>query len=240
MYVSPEHTFMVLTKRPERMKEYFNTRPRDSMKQERVLVIDEMGASNYSVSLPLRNVWLGVTAENQEQADKRIPVLLQIPAAVRFVSVEPMLGPVDLTELPIPYEICNRGFNFNALTDQDDEHFYNDHPKIDWVICGGESGPGARPMHPDWTRSLRDHCQAAGVPFFFKQWGEWETFYDRDNDDPDWCNVPEDGPGIKRINLAGGYGFHGDRVIYLRRVGKKKAGRLLDGIEHNGMPGVAI
>jgi protein gp37 len=121
----------------------------------------------------LPNVWIGVTAENQEQADKRIPLLLQIPAAKRFVSVEPMLGPVDLTDVPVPQAVDNRGFSINALTDYDDEHFFNKHPKLDWVICGGESGPEARPVHPDWIRSLRDQCVRAEVPFLFKQWGEW-------------------------------------------------------------------
>ena len=114
----PQHTFIILTKRPKRMKAFIE--------------------DYYAYESPT-NVWLGVTTENQEMADRRIPILLQIPAVVRFVSVEPMLGPVDLA----------RGCE-----------------KIDWVICGGETGPNARPMHPDWVRSLRDQCQSAGVPFF--------------------------------------------------------------------------
>jgi protein gp37 len=88
------------------------------------------------------------------------------------------------------------------------------------------------------VRGLRDQCVAAGVPFFFKQHGEWLTFYDRDNDDPDWQNIPEEKLGICRLNLAGGSGFHGDRVVYLRRVGKKAAGRLLDGQEWSQFPEV--
>lgn len=92
------------------------------------------------------NVWIGTSVENQEQADKRIPALLEIPAAVRFLSMEPLLGQVYIDQLP----------------------------RIDWVIVGGESGQNARPMHPYWARYIRNQCQAVGVPFFFKQWGEWQ------------------------------------------------------------------
>jgi protein gp37 len=111
------------------------------------------------------NVWLGTTVENQTEADRRIPHLLATPARVRFLSCEPLLGPVDLTRVknPVCGEVC-------ALTGYLGTGMYGDYgPKLAWVICGGESGPGARPMHPDWARSLRDQCQAAGVPFFMKQ-----------------------------------------------------------------------
>lgn len=113
-------------------------------------------------------------------------------------------------------------------------------PKIDLVIVGGESGPGARPMHPDWARSLRDQCQAAGVAFHFKQHGEWVSIYDRDRDDPDWRKVPKPGDWDRKrwLNLAGGQGFHGDKLNMMRRVGKKRAGRLLDGRTWDEMPGV--
>jgi protein gp37 len=144
---------------------------------------------------PLPNVWLGTTAENQEQADKRIPHLLQCPAAKRFVSVEPMLGQVELTK--IIYN--NKAHDCLATSSH----------RIDWVICGGESGPRARPMHPDWARSLRDQCKAASVPFFFKQWGAWKPW---DN----WTGDPAKWPA--------------------ERVGKKKAGSLLDGAEHKEYP----
>ena len=159
-----QHTFLVLTKRPQRMKDFlarlgWYTHDREVNPAEAVL--DEGG------KYTLKNVWLGVTAENQQRADERIPILLQIPAAVRFVSIEPMLGPVVIPE---------------------------EWP--DWVICGGETGPGARPIHPDWVRSLRDQCQAAGTPFFFKSWGEWAE----------------------------------------HKVGKKKAGRLLDGRTWDEIP----
>lgn len=129
----PQHTFQILTKRPERMKDFY---------------LEYYGFQNES------NIWLGVTAENQELANKRIPILLQIPAKVHFVSVEPMLSAVDLSLWF--YSI------FLQLP-------YND--IIDWVICGGESGSNARPINPDWVRNLRDQCQELSVPFFFKQWG---------------------------------------------------------------------
>lgn len=156
------------------------------------------------------NVWLGCTIVNREEMLRDAPKLAAVPARIRFWSVEPMLG--DLGELVA---------------------------KPDLVICGGESGPGARPMHPDWARSLRDQCAAAGVAFFFKQNGGWEAVYDRDRDDPDWrrCNfVARDTPSGRWLNRAGGHGFHGDRLVRVVPVGKKAAGRLLDGREHNDMP----
>ena len=110
------------------------------------------------------------------------------------------------------------------------------------MIAGGESGPGARPMHPDWARGLRDQCDAASVPFFFKQWGDWSAFFDRDRDDPDWRDLPrldgQMGRGAERWhNLAGGCGFHGERLVAMRNVGKVVAGRDLDGRTWDQMPG---
>lgn len=135
------------------------------------------------------NVWIGTSVENQQTADERIPLLMSIPARYRFLSMEPLLGPVDFWAVP--------GFNC-----------YNLNLHGWWVIVGGESGPNARPMHPDWARSLRDQCHNAGVPFFFKQWGEWGPCRDYDGG---WPCIAE-------------------------KVGKAKAGRLLDGVEHNAMP----
>lgn len=109
---------------------------------------------------PMPNVWLGTSVEDQQRADERIPHLLDVPAAVHFLSCEPLLGPVDLHQCGAPAH-CKAGGRC---------HFPDG---IHWVIAGGESGPGARPMHPNWARSLRDQCQESGVPFFFKQWGEW-------------------------------------------------------------------
>ncbi len=129
------------------------------------------GVSDTEPVWPLPNVWLGVTAENQQAADERIPILLQISAAVRFVSVEPMLGPVDLTGIRFNRSVLVNvlegcGINLKSYTQSIPNVFCN---KIDWVIGGGETGPGARPCYPDWVRSLKDQCQDAGVPFFLKQ-----------------------------------------------------------------------
>lgn len=155
------------------------------------------------------NVWLGTTVENQAEAERRIDVLAAVPTLTRFLSMEPLLGPVvpDLTH-------------------------------IHWVIVGGESGPGARPMHPDWARMLRDQCAAAGVPFLFKQWGDWISHLDRDKDDPDWRADYRrfEQIGCRVHNLAGGFGFHGERVHIMKNIGKKAAGRVLDGVTHDGYP----
>ena len=212
----PQHTFLVLTKRPEVALEHFT---KNSM----------------FVNRPLpKNLWMGVTAENQEQADKRIPILLEIPAAVRFVSVEPMLGPVDLQGVWNSPEwfcpACDREVGAASVR-YDETHDIcgspvgSAPPQIDWVICGGETGPGARPMHPDWTRSLRDQCQTAGVSFFFKQFGEWV-------EDPD-CALRPLHPSAALMAMP-----DVGRPTNFRRVGKKAAGRLLDGREWNEMPGV--
>jgi len=138
------HTFIVLTKRPMNAKHQLYNDLGFHLRRQ-----------NWCNKWPLPNVWLGVTAENQQRADERIPILLETPAAVRFVSIEPMLGPVDLNKKECL--IDKRRFKYTIAN------------YLDWVICGGESGPGARPMHPDWARSLRDQCQEAGVPFFMKQ-----------------------------------------------------------------------
>lgn len=191
-------------------------------------------------------VWLGATVCNQEEADRDIPKLLATPAAVRFLSIEPMLGPIDLRQL--------RGFS-NGCTPQthdclsghssdtpwgyvrDNRHDPFGRGKVDWVIVGGESGPGARPMHPDWPRAVRDQCAAAGVPFFFKQWGAWTPGenVERSTGVVDGsCFV--DGQWMpSRENLAQTDG-HRDDEPDLYRVGKKAAGRLLDGRTWDEVP----
>lgn len=163
MSATPQHTYLLLTKRPERIRSLFRLN------------------GPLLSSEPLPNVWLGVTAENQARADERIPILLQIPAAVRFVSIEPMLGPVDLTNITLGSNGHGLDFALNAVTgwltgyieatNRPKVHRNDQYHALDWVIAGGETGPGARPMHSDWVRSLRDQCSAAGVPFHFKQWG---------------------------------------------------------------------
>ena len=173
------------------------------------------------------NVWLGCTVVNQEEADRDIPKLLAVPAKVRFLSIEPMLGPINLTALSRP---AGQGVHEYSALDcdvdpADDEDWQG--ATIDWVICGGESGPHARPMHPDWARSLRDQCAAAGVAFHFKQWGEWAPD-DHFSHFPD----PNSDHGIHEwfdegSDLVTGHSW---------RYGKKAAGRLLDGREWNEVP----
>ncbi|OWV44240.1 DUF5131 family protein [Mameliella alba] len=159
------------------------------------------------------NVWLGTTVENQAEADRRIPHLLATPARVRFLSCEPLLGPVDLTR-------------WSGLTDDVDFG-------LDWVIAGGESGPGARPSNPAWFRDLRDQCAAADVPFHFKQWGEWHPG-DGLGDDIDGCAFGcFDGAGrwVQPVQQD----FAASRRTMFR-TGKKRAGRTLDGVTHDGFP----
>ncbi|KKM08412.1 hypothetical protein SY88_23780 [Clostridiales bacterium PH28_bin88] len=224
MTSAEHHKFLVLTKRPNWMKEKVD-----------LLLRDGFGV--------LKNVWLGVSIENQQAADERIPLLLETPAAVRFVSCEPLLGPVKLHDLKYGY-----GWHWDSLAGFQWKDYYLDHQagtaRLDWVICGGESGPGARPMHPDWARSLRDQCQDAGVPFFFKQWGEWLPVAEQYGND-DFMDKIDFG---KHCICLGNRGTKfmeewGDREEYwcgyqpdpgqnpwfMERVGKKAAGRELDG-----------
>lgn len=173
----------------------------------------------YITGLP-RNLWLGVSAENQEMADLRIPDLLAIPAKVHFVSLEPLLKPVlldaDWLYFRCPY--CRRHADF---CDCDIQGEYNAPSTLNWVIVGGESGPRARPMHPDWPRLIRDDCRAAGLPFFFKQRGEWLPVMDCRMSDSELSKLPR-------------HRFKDDKVVY--RVGKKQAGRLLDGRTWDELP----
>lgn len=237
MALSPQHTFQVLTKRPERMRQYFDQF--ESSASARVRDICYRPERHFSPAAdptlgrvgkwpdrwpgwPLPNVWLGVSVEDQRRVDERVPILLDTPAAIRWVSAEPLLGPLDLRDVHDGIDALRRRSG----------------PTLDWVVAGGESGPNARPMHPDWARSLRDQCASAGVPFLFKQWGEWVSVLDRDRDDPGWrADYPKhERIGNRVLNLAGGSGFHGERVQIMQRVGKKAAGRLLDGVLHDAYP----
>jgi len=199
--------FLLLTKRPE-------------------LVIDQLKAissgldetwnlwEDWEAAGGLPNVWIGTTVEDQKRADERIPELLKIPARVRFLSCEPLLGPVNLCEAgAIWSDINNNPIDGRGL---------NQH--VHWVICGGESGPKARPMHPDWARSLRDQCQAACVPFLFKQWGEWLPA----------CQYPPQ--ALAFMHEKAQHTFDADNHSWW--VGKKAAGRLLDGREWSQFPEV--
>lgn len=216
---------------------------------------------------PPANVWIGGTITSQEEADRDIPKLLAVPARVRFLSMEPLLGPVDITDhlwgrvkacagCPADGD-CDCGFYARSALSGESA--------LNWVIVGGESGPGARAMHPDWARSLRDQCAAAGVPFLFKQWGEWGPFVNEAHythggaeqhahawvdaetadhglcwivdDDGLWSNwtgeprkLPEGEEDDQGGNLRAS-------VTVMGHHGKKAAGRLLDGAQHDGFPG---
>jgi protein gp37 len=174
---------------------------------------------------PLPNVHLGVSCENQAAADERIPLLLQCPAAVRWVSAEPLLGAIDFGAEYLTTKLGT--YPFPAI---EREHRTKLIDLLDWIVCGGESGPHARPMHPDWARSIRDQCKAAGVPFHFKQHGEWLPggFYDGFTV-PDCMGAAMNNPkNMHYFEPPGGKCW---------RVGKKQAGHLLDGREYRMWPG---
>jgi protein gp37 len=254
MALSPQHTFQVLTKRPERMLAYLSDCPDDRRYSKSVTnprawnvwceatkiqavakgpIPGPFGWTTFDdvdtvKPWPLPNVQLGVSVENQPTADERIPILLETPAAVRFVSGEPLLGSLNIRPylgIECVHEDSYSEDDTNATICRQCE----DTQTLDWVIVGGESGPGARPMHPDWARGLRDQCKAAGVPFFFKQWGEWS-------------------PQMQAYNCTAGRALRSDhhkwdsegdcRVSF--KVGTKAAGCLLDGVEHHEFPGVSV
>ena len=257
MALCPQHVFLILTKRAARMREYMTEQwqpapahriegfgrtidvPAESKGETRETqvraacepIMDDRGLNDpdkdelwtadgrckaMEWDWPLPNVWLGVSAEDQTRADARIPVLLATPAAGRFISAEPLLGPIDLS--PFLQSAPARG------------------PSLNWVITGGESGPGARPPHPDWFRSLRDQCAAApdreggqtkGTPFFFKQWGSWAPV-----PDPALCETARD-----RLRIVKSFeGCDISEESLMANVGKSSAGALLDGMQHFNFP----
>lgn len=213
---TPNLDWLLLTKRPENFAALlFNVTMLDSASETAGPFVREWISGNAPI-----NVWIGTSVEDQAAADARIPALLKIPARVRFLSCEPLLGAVDIN-------------NFDAEDPRRDEPF----DKIHWVIAGGESGAKARPMHPDWVRGLRDQCVEAGVPFLFKQWGEWgPQRTDTDSHGlrrgyaaaflPDGTRVYDCGESdVERLNIT-----------LMQRLGKAAAGRLLDGREWNEFP----
>lgn len=219
MAVARRHTFQVLTKRHGRMRSVLSRQSFPELVTTWAWRIHAgaalglpHGNSSYSrtaVAWPLPNVWLGCSAENQQWADIRIPALLDTPAAVRWVSAEPLLGPLDLSR----------------FLEGDDEKY--DVPPLNWVVTGGESGPGARPAHSDWFRSIRDQCQAAGVAFLHKQNGVWISEASRAeiSRDPDtWVNAKTGAQADEKTALRDGGTWLG-----MWRVGKHRAGRELDG-----------
>lgn len=230
---TPNLDWLLLTKRVGNAKE---------MIQEAMELIDVNAFYPVVKAWPWSNVWLGATIINQEEADRDIPKLLGVPAAKRFLSMEPLLGPVDLWPTLIPH--MHKGIDRHAL---------------DWVIVGGESRSGARPMHPGWAKSLRDQCAAADVPFLFKQWGEYGTkamrmtdgqpvfrqfdsFQQWVNKAQTWINggicLDRHGTELKNgADMARARDSDAFPVTIMHKLGKKAAGRLLDGVLHDGVPG---
>lgn len=258
MAAAPRHTFQVLTKRPGRMASLLSQPWRGHREEDTFpRVVAEYwqhydGEAGGGMPWPLPNVWLGTSVEDQKWANVRVPKLLEAPAAVRFLSCEPLLGPVDLT--PYLRHQCDCDMAAAAAGHPWDGMHYRQSeygPRVDWVIAGGESGPDARPMHPGWVRSLRDQCVAAGVAFFFKQWGEYLPV--PVEDDPKFSggrafNHPRGGRASATIRERGTRAFSSGETRPMRpgdrngfgemldddtlavRVGKKAAGRLLDGM----------
>lgn len=324
MALCPQHTFQVLTKRPERMRDYLSTRAGDWVLRwpdaipvakwyvskaegmSRLGAHGPVAAALYDakpIVYPLPNVWMGVSVEDQVTADVRIPYLLRTPSAIRFVSYEPALGVIDWRQWmhdygcscgwggDTPMDYCRhcdwRGWadgdygdakcpecgelleDYNACPecdghDGDGLSFGpNSTPRLDLIIMGGESGPNARPMHPDWVRQTRNQCEAASVPFFFKQWGEWAPicemtdaqsnalYHENADEGRDLvrrCKVDSVclnadgtsqtmGKAHQRHDFEAG-AFTGHRPMSMFKIGKRAAGRRLGGIEHNGMPAV--
>lgn len=230
--VGDKHTFQILTKRPERLLEYLAREKSEPL---------------------FHNVWIGVSVEDQKAANERIPLLLQVSAAVRFLSCEPLLGPLDLSciDMTGKFSFINplAGTGFNPYGGG-----FKMPNKIDWVIVGGESGPKARPMHPDWVRMIHAQCKLAGTSFFFKQWGEYytssflmgtgEPHFRMFDSMQHWINkaktwvrggkcVSIDG---RQCNIGKDFAECAYPVAIMDRVGKKKAGRLLDGVLHDEFP----
>lgn len=217
----PQHTFLLLTKRPENMKRWIDF------------------TLEACVDMPLPNVWLGVTVCDQQEVDKKVPVLLETPAEKRFISVEPMLGPVNLWRFfpagsrPEPLQIT-LGLEKACLN-----HDYEN--GIHWVICGAETGRNARPLHPEWIRNLKGQCISARVPFFFKSWGEWLP-----------CTQCPDDMDVEKyaIGEISNDGFfnpppchespfrNGTCTEDVLKVGKKRSDHLIDGVEYRQFPKV--
>lgn len=234
MALCPQHTFQVLTKRPDRARAYLS----DPIRPACVLPAEQITRDSVAAmkAWPLPNVWLGTSISDQASADLRIPELLATPAAIRFVSAEPLLGLVDLQRWLGRYPI-HMAPGGNEGNPSDGWIEYGD--GIAWAIVGGESGPKARPMHPDWARSIRDQCKAAGTAFLFKQWGGYQiASHENGHFDSDMSRnnaVWVDGAD-GTIHKPSPFGLMNPYAMF--RVGKARAGRLLDGVTHDEFPGV--
>jgi protein gp37 len=251
MYIAEQHTFQILTKRPERMLSVLTNKDFSELVNQQANIFYNKYVRELSEAIffdeetkpPLKNVWLGVSCENQETADERTPILLQIPAAIRWVSAEPLLGEIDFLNVNSGGKYLNvlsRRYSENKNHNAHDGTYMDfglaNYGKIDWVVAGGESGPGARPMHPDWVRKIRDDCKAAGVPFLFKQWGAWIPVYQHCAAGVTYVDGDVQFTKFKTREIESG--IDGVRPYHVLRMGKKLSGRLLDGVLHDEYPEV--
>ncbi len=253
MALAPQHTFQVLTKRPNRMRDYLTRAAGDGRQDIRNHLAWEVTANVMNIwhpewksegidgphrslgiaaftAWPMPNVWLGTSAEDQRRYDERWPAMddLQASGWLTWLSAEPLLGAINPHSTPMR-EVGKGGEIHRARYPQ-------------WVVAGGESGHDARPMHPDWARELRDWCGKAGVPFLFKQWGNWLGGNWQDDGDSGWFQ-PASAPHHPRIPYRQRDGdehwFEGARWPEgpgAVRMSKKYTGRMLDGVEHNEFP----
>lgn len=257
MALCPQHTFQILTKRGERMRKHMSPTTsipmlgRLPLERVHLAAAGDIEGENKlfeelkrygnlyslycSVPWPLPNVWLGVSTEDQKRAEQRVPELLATPAAIRFVSAEPLLGAIDFTRLRLTATDA-AGNSVNIIDPLDaftgmtwtklrtgahaGKRLYSGHSggrgRLDWIIAGGESGAKARPMHPDWPRQIRDACASSGTAFFFKQWG-------------DYLPAGQTMANGRPWNPGCGSRLRGSKAI---------VGRFLDGVEHNALPEV--
>jgi protein gp37 len=212
MALTPQHEYQVLTKRTKRMRDWLNDPATPALVAAEIKRIEPAGQLT---DWPLDNVWVGTSVEDQTRAEERIPLLLQCNAAVRFVSAEPLLGPVNLADAARSVVAgCGGDVTVKSVL-----------AGLHWLIAGGESGRKARPMHVDWARALRDECAVTGISFFFKQVGEWT--WNEPGHDAEEIGITRDG----RTVAAGSSGS-----LRLFKVGKGAAGDLLDGVRHDAYP----
>jgi len=282
MALAPQHTFQVLTKRPERMREWVTkvaysehgwlTHNGDNPRGWRSTIFGETNGTGVVIEdgrtlqptgetrdgkpvvkmtgeprWPLPNVWLGTSVENQTWADRRIPELLATPAAVRFLSCEPLLGEVDLTAVNGENVLDPECWGDCACVDDPGCRRVGGDGRLErrihWVIVGGESGPGARPMHSDWVRLIRDACDDAGTAFVFKQWGQFARGSSATRDQVGDLVMAVDGRTATWSDAQRVFGRDPQAALSLEAIhsvgAKRVAGRELDGLTHDGYPEVA-
>ena len=247
IFETPNLDWLLLTKRPELWRDRMRFAALDAADRE--LHKRYSAICNWLEGIAPPNVWIGATVENQKNTT-RIPNLLQIPALVRFLSCEPLIGAVDLGKVELVPDVFDGdklkrcGIRINPLAGQFFEsQLFDNERKIHWVITGGESGPPARPMHPDWVRDIRDQCQKAGVAYLHKQWGEWapgECAQDAPTKTERTATWINDAWSFGALTVKASEEMHCDDQPDLYWLGKARAGRMLDGVIHNEFPKVRV